>query len=688
MSAKSICFWRKFLVLLFSAVCFLGTALLGCSPRQKQPAPPPASDQTDTPPNNDGNGDDTDHNGGNENNNDNADSWNVSGDPVTATLTANGQSFTLTISGSGEMKNWNSAQDVPWHDKADKINSIRIGEGVTRIGDHAFADITVENIVIPQNVQSVGNYALPPDAAVYAYADTDIAKTQHENLTVYLFSATPPKTHDRHWTSWGSSGNITDAPLADDPLYWHYDQNNAPAPWTKRKVLFIGNSFTFYYQIPAQFGAIARDLGHYVETYSVTVPGQTLETHAVSSSNSGVQIDKLLQTVRDFDYIVLQEQSTRPYTDYDKFVNAVRALQRKVNETQDHAHIYLYETWGSPASAGGDSYDKIAEMEQKLFEAYTQAANDLQLKVSYVGRAFTYVKGETSVNLYFGDNRHPGPAGSYLSACVHVATLLGGDPRQTTLVGKDMVVIANEGAQAQPLPLQEADCEILRAAAYRTVFESEQESETYAVRFWYNDVLQESKTVTVGFGFTLPSCQVQGNDKFSGWKTADADTVYAADTRIAYAQIRDLMKEGAVDFYAQTHEMVIAVWGRWITQDNFQTVMNGFADYCEENDLPYTKTAFIYYAGKTQNVDPYFLIKDFTDKAAADGADVIFPCGDNINNAAQSSVAALVKEFKLLGVTLEGNATRYVARLSDSALANAFYTYITTDAAKEILGKL
>ncbi|MDE5721611.1 MAG: hypothetical protein K2I30_02550 [Clostridia bacterium] len=613
--------------------------------------------------------------------------WDVSENPVTAELTASVDNYILNISGSGNMKNWTKADDVPWYGLGDKIEKINIGGEVTGIGDFAFSNIGVTSLVIPENVKRVGNYALPPDCDVYINPDTAIQPAQNEGIRVSVYSENVPETYDRHWTSWGSSGNITDAPFAEEKSYWHFNENNEPAVWNKMKVLFIGNSFTFYYQIPAQFSAIAKDLGYYVETYSITVPGQTLETHAVDASNSGVQINALLNKINDFDYVVLQEQSTRPYTDYNKFFNAVKALKKKVEDTQDHAQVYLYETWGSPASAG-DSYEQISEMEQRLYESYTQAASDLGCRVSYAGRAFTLVKGETDINLYFGDNRHPGPAGAYLSACVHVATILGVDVRKTTLTGKDLVVIANEGASAQPMNLSAEQCETLRAAAYKTVFEGTGQTETYTVRFWYNGQLQTEKTAVEGFGLTLPSCTVAEGEKFSGWILKDGDTAYAADTRISYASISGHIKDGVIDFYAQTHETVIAVWGRWITEENFLKVMEGFKVYCADNVLNYDKVGYIYYAGKTQNTDPYFLIADFTGQVAKDDADIVFPCGDNIANAAQSAIASSVVESKALGVTVEGNTTRYVAKLNEKTLTDAFYTYITTDAAKAILNAL
>ncbi len=633
------------------------------------PNPPSGSEGED-----EGEDENNSNGGGNQEN-----KWDISAEPVTAELIESGSGYKLVVTGSGNMKNFKTKQDTPWYQSSDKINAIELGNGITGIGANAFADITVESILIPQGVKTVENYGLPKNADIFAYSETKITEEQNSDINVYIYSQNVPETCDRHWTSWGNTNDITAEPFEKDANFWHLNSDGIIEKWNKRKVLFIGNSFTFYYQIPVEFSAIARDLGCYVETYSIAVPGRTLLEHSKSTN----QIDLLFEKVKDFDYIVLQEQSTRPYEDYQKFVEGINGIKAKVDNTQSKAKIYLYETWGSPASAGGDSVDKIAEMEEKLYQAYSQAGSDLNLNVTYVGRAFTKVKQDTNINLYFGDNRHPGPAGSYLSACVHIASMLGSDVRKTTLSGKDLIVISNEGGQPQAMNLSEQDCEILRAAAYDTVF-SENEKQTYTVNFWYKGEINSSKTVTEGMGFNLPSLQVAEGEKFSGWKIEDGQITYAADYRISYSAISNKINNGVINIYAQTHEMIIAVWGRFITEDNYKKIMQGFEIYCNENGIAFNKTTFIYYEGKTQNVDPYFLIANFTQKALEDGADMIFACGDNIKSSADSKVSALVKEFKALGVSIQGNSTRYVARLSDTALAQAFYEFATTEAAKEI----
>lgn len=78
------------------------------------------------------------------------------GDNLTWTLSGN----TLTISGTGDMYDYNSDIEVPWYQIKDDIYYLVIDNGVTSIGNYAFYQVThITDVTIPTGVKSIGNYA-------------------------------------------------------------------------------------------------------------------------------------------------------------------------------------------------------------------------------------------------------------------------------------------------------------------------------------------------------------------------------------------------------------------------------------------------------------------------------------------------------------------------------------------------
>jgi len=87
-----------------------------------------------------------------------AQTWNcgASGNNVIATLSGG----TLTISGTGAMRDYSSSSRPPWYNSRASITSVNITGSVTNIGNSAFDNHTLlTSVIIPDGVTDIGEYA-------------------------------------------------------------------------------------------------------------------------------------------------------------------------------------------------------------------------------------------------------------------------------------------------------------------------------------------------------------------------------------------------------------------------------------------------------------------------------------------------------------------------------------------------
>ena len=78
------------------------------------------------------------------------------GNGLSWSLTDSGQ---LTVSGTGDMTDYNSQSDVPWYPYRQAISEVVIGDGVTGIGDYAFYGCNITNLTIGNDVVRIGKSA-------------------------------------------------------------------------------------------------------------------------------------------------------------------------------------------------------------------------------------------------------------------------------------------------------------------------------------------------------------------------------------------------------------------------------------------------------------------------------------------------------------------------------------------------
>lgn len=201
------------------------------------------------------------------------------------------------------------------------------------------------------------------------------------------------------------------------------------------RILFIGNSYTYYNAMPTLFESLANDNGKEITVDAVTKGGRRLIENTVDGDENSDRISDLLSN-GEYDVLILQEQSCTPLTDYMLFLDGVQSLVRKVSPKR----CVLYATWGRK-----DGAEKLHElgltslgMTLGLEMAYSRAAQKIAADVAYVGRAFAATEAEhPELELYNPDGSHPSEIGSVLAALVIYRTVFGEVPSNTEAINID-----------------------------------------------------------------------------------------------------------------------------------------------------------------------------------------------------------------------------------------------------------
>ena len=189
------------------------------------------------------------------------------------------------------------------------------------------------------------------------------------------------------------------------------------------KVLFIGNSYTYYNDLPSLFSRLCGSNGKQVLALSVTKGGRKLHENLDPADETTVELEAVLRA-HTVDICVLQEHSVLPITDFDRFSASVKALMEKVGA----GRYSLYQTWGRKAGAKflRDEGLDTRTMALKLRDGYTKVAETYGTDRAPVGLCFLEVyEKHTDIDLYDPDLTHPSYAGSCLSAITHYRTLWG-----------------------------------------------------------------------------------------------------------------------------------------------------------------------------------------------------------------------------------------------------------------------
>lgn len=206
---------------------------------------------------------------------------------------------------------------------------------------------------------------------------------------------------------------------------WNVTPEEIPPVFVKTdyKVLFVGNSYTFYnsgvdFHLQKMLNADkSSDSVNYL-IQKTAVSSYTLQAHY----GDPLTINKIGSDT--WNIVVLQEQSTRPINNPALFLEYAQKLDVEIKKV--NAKTVLYMTWApkdSPSDING------------LAASYISVGSQLHANVVPVGRLWEYILNNyPQISLYLSDNKHPTLTGTYAIACAFYYSLFNKNPMDNTYV--------------------------------------------------------------------------------------------------------------------------------------------------------------------------------------------------------------------------------------------------------------
>lgn len=225
------------------------------------------------------------------------------------------------------------------------------------------------------------------------------------------------------------------------------------APQDSIRILFVGNSFTYYNNMPAMFDSIARTQKKPVSITRVVKGGERFSGH--------LKNPRLIELLKKggWNFVVLQEQSTDPAMPTKEvaagtYKNA-HTLDSLAKAGSPDVKVIFYMTWGHKYGSrikkeGYPLIDTYEGMQKRLATSYLEMAYDNNSICAPVGLAWEQIrKNHPEYVLYRPDAYHPSALGSYLIANVLYSTIFP-KPYQTAYTAgfsPEMAEIIQQTAQ-------------------------------------------------------------------------------------------------------------------------------------------------------------------------------------------------------------------------------------------------
>ena len=206
------------------------------------------------------------------------------------------------------------------------------------------------------------------------------------------------------------------------------------------KVLFLGNSFTYTYDIPDLFNDLAVNAGEDVFIDEYVQAGIAVYDDQVTGHVNDPAAQAKISS-EQWDFIIIQDNMGGWVYDFIASGpgNANVTLYNQIKSNNSCTRLVYFAAWGPEGGVPQLGYpnETTQSCNNRIFENLTsfndQAADEI---VSPVGKAWNQSLYDLpGVDLFHSDNVHPSLEGSYLAALTLFSTVFKTDPSGLTYNG-------------------------------------------------------------------------------------------------------------------------------------------------------------------------------------------------------------------------------------------------------------
>ncbi len=217
------------------------------------------------------------------------------------------------------------------------------------------------------------------------------------------------------------TSNETDDMRAEAPL----SDPERPAVDDTVKILFIGNSLTYFNDMPGMVEQLAVTARKAVVVDQAVVGGVALR-NLVNNPDINARIN-----ANDWDFVALQSDDITAFPDmYQIEINTLKAFESKILANNSSTKIIYLMVWGLRDGVtvlelnGEYVFYSYLDYMLKIYHGALYIADRLDLLIAPAGWAWRQTRNERpALELFSSDKAHPSYRGSYLTAAVYYSVI-------------------------------------------------------------------------------------------------------------------------------------------------------------------------------------------------------------------------------------------------------------------------